>query len=377
MVFYANVNAAERKFGAMIYFDHAAGEYPPEGVLSHYLALIREFPTNGEAAHLLGRRTRRALDACARRVVSLLDLPDDFGVLWFGGAAEAFRFAASTPALVRKRVVSSPLEHPSLHAALASREGELALLDCDEFGGVLPENAPSETGCVALHQLQSELGTTPDFSVLKAAYPDALFLVDAVQSAGKRPLPREGNIFVISGGKLGVPGGGAALIYDAAHPALREWMELRRRWRSELYLGDRLFAPSCLAIECALELKIKQRSSELFRTGRINRFLRENCAALGALPTIPYEKTDCRILHFHFPDRQGAILVRMLSDAGIMCSAGSACASESDRPSPAMLALGFPRETAYSALRLSFDFSNTEDEARRFVSVLGDVLRRY
>lgn len=361
----------------MIYFDHAAGMMPTQGLYQRYFDLVREFGANSEAGHLLGRRARQALTHSGERIVQMLGLNARFGVLWFGGAAEAFRFAASTQLVAKRRVVSSCLEHPALRAALADSAESVSWLKCDAQGALmLPENPP-DASLVAIHQLQSELGTMPDFSALHAAFPDAVIAADAIQSFGKMELPQEASVYFCSAAKLGSPAGGAALIYDREHPALRDWEALRSAWRRERYMVDKLYAPELFMIETALELKLKQRKLEKFQLEPLNRFLRESCAALGAVATIPEEKAHFSILHLHFPGKQGAILVRMLSDADIMTSAGSACASESDQPSPAMLALGFSREEAYSGLRLSFSLANKMNEAERFVTVLGDVLRRY
>ncbi len=361
----------------MIYFDHAAGMMPPEGLYLRYFDLVREFGTNSEAGHLLGRRARQALEHSGERVVQMLGLNARFGVLWFGGAAEAFQFVASTPLVKNRRVVSSYLEHPALRAALSGSAESVSLLKCDAQGALILPETPVKASLVAIHQLQSELGTMPDFSALRAAFPDAVIAADTIQSVGKMALPQEASIVFCSGGKLGSPAGGAALIYDREHPALRDFEALRAAWRKERYMIDKLYAPELFMIETALELKLKQQKLEKFQLDPLNRFLRESCAALGAVATIPAEKAHDSILHLHFPGKQGAILVRMLSDADIMASAGSACASESDQPSPAMLALGFSREEAYSGLRLSFSLANKMNEAERFVTALGEVLRRY
>ncbi len=361
----------------MIYFDHAAGMMPTDGLYQRYFDLVREFGTNSEAGHLLGRRSRQALIGCGERIVKMLDLPDAFGVLWFGGAAEAFRFVASTPLVRGRNVVTSCLEHPALRAALNDAAAKVDLLSCDQAGALRLPETPEKAAFVAIHQLQSELGTMPDFARLRAAYPDAVIAADTIQSIGKMALPREASICFCSGSKLGSPAGGAAVIFDRSHPALRDWEARRDAWRKEQYMIDKLHTPELFMIETALDLKLKQRKIEQFQIVPVNRFLREHCAELGAVPTIPADKAHFSICHFHFPGKQGAILVRMLSDAGIMCSAGSACASESDQPSPAMLALGFSREEAYSGLRLSFALTNKISEAERFIVVLGEALRRY
>ena len=74
---------------------------------------------------------------------------------------------------------------------------------------------------------------------------------------------------------------------------------------------------------------------------------------------------------------QGAVLVRMLSELGVMTSSGSACAAESPDPSPALLALGYRRNDAYSGLRLSFGGSPAPDTPDFLLAALEKVLQNY
>ena len=74
---------------------------------------------------------------------------------------------------------------------------------------------------------------------------------------------------------------------------------------------------------------------------------------------------------------QGAVLVRMLSEEGVMASSGSACAAESPDPSPALLALGYKRNDAYSGLRLSFGGALAPEAAGILPAALEKVLQNY
>ena len=69
--------------------------------------------------------------------------------------------------------------------------------------------------------------------------------------------------------------------------------------------------------------------------------------------------------------------MRMLSDEGVMTSAGSACAAESRDPSPAMLAIGKSRSDAYGGLRLSFGWDTPPEAADIFLAAWKKVLQNY
>ena len=83
------------------------------------------------------------------------------------------------------------------------------------------------------------------------------------------------------------------------------------------------------------------------------------------------------IVHCSLPGFQSAIIVRMLSDAGFIVAAGSACAAEAGGPSAALKAMGFSDNDAFSGLRISFSEKNTREEIAALVDVLQRVLLDY
>lgn len=67
--------------------------------------------------------------------------------------------------------------------------------------------------------------------------------------------------------------------------------------------------------------------------------------------------------HLSFDQCDAAGLLILLDEAGVACSAGSACMTGKQRPSHVQLAMGIPEERAKSSLRFSFSRLNTRDEA--------------
>ena len=362
----------------MIYFDHAAAAQPTEEVLTRYFELVREFGgANAESAHLLGQRSRKALELCGRNLISLLKLPEKFEVLWFPGTVPALSFVAESFPNLTKTVCSSGLSHPSIPAIFKHCSGNYRQLKCDRYGALQLPEADRVVDLAIFHQLQSEIGTEVDFAAIRKAFPEAVLFSDSVQAAGKMPLPVEADLILISGSKLGAPCSGAALFYNSENERLRDIQNLYRKWRSSDYRRDRLHVPELLVIETALNEKLKLYQSENAKIVRINQLIREKAVELGARETIPFDLASPYICHLNFPGFQGGVLARMFSDHGVMLSSGSACAAESGEPSPAMRALGFSKEDSYSGLRLSFAASNEESEAQSFLQLLPEILKNY
>lgn len=367
-----------RRRKEVIYFDHAAASMPTEQVLTRYFDLVRDFGgVNAESAHLLGERSRKALEASGRRLISMLKLPEYFEVLWFPGTVPAFSFVAETLPRLTREVYTSGLSHPSIPAIFKRNSTNFKLLKCDRFGQIKFPSPVESASLAVFHQLQSEIGTQVDFKAVRTAFPDAVLLSDSVQAAGKIDLPAEADIIVISGSKFGSPCSGAALFFNSNNKILRDYPILYKKWRSSDYHQDRLHVPELLIIEAALGAKLKGAFLENLKVGRINRLIRENAVAMGAKETIPYDLASPYICHLNFPGFQGGVLARMFSENGVMLSSGSACASESNEPSPALRSIGFKKEDAYSGLRLSFAASNEESEARRFLQLLPEILKNY
>ena len=67
--------------------------------------------------------------------------------------------------------------------------------------------------------------------------------------------------------------------------------------------------------------------------------------------------------HLSFDRCDAAGLLILLDEAGIACSAGSACMTGKQKPSHVQVAMGIPEARAKSSLRISFSCLNTVDEA--------------
>ena len=65
------------------------------------------------------------------------------------------------------------------------------------------------------------------------------------------------------------------------------------------------------------------------------------------------------IINFYVDGVIGEALIATLSNTGVCCSAGSACAAGESEPSHVLLALGLSRENAKNSIRISFDYSTT------------------
>ena len=97
-------------------------------------------------------------------------------------------------------------------------------------------------------------------------------------------------------------------------------------------------------------------------------------AVIGAAaPRLPHTSN----IAFAGLDRQALAMAFDL--AGVACSTGSACASGSSEPSPALVAMGLPEEQISSSIRFSLGATTTaaevDEAARRILSVVNRLRR--
>ena len=100
---------------------------------------------------------------------------------------------------------------------------------------------------------------------------------------------------------------------------------------------------------------------------------------LRKLNAVMFGQSDLRIPNtsfFAFPNIEGETLVMALDRKGFAVASGSACSSDSDKPSHVLLAMGINEDLARGAVRVSFGMNNTLDQVQHFLAVLENELAR-
>jgi len=80
--------------------------------------------------------------------------------------------------------------------------------------------------------------------------------------------------------------------------------------------------------------------------------------------------------NFRFDSVEGESLVMWLNMAGIAAGTGSACSSQSLRPSHVLLSLGLKPEQAHGSLRLVLDHTTTKEDIDYVVERLKKIIKK-
>ena len=318
---------------------------------------------NPSSLHAEGRRARAAIDLARERVAVRMGC--EFAEVTFtSGGTEACNLALVGRALAneepaRRRVLISAAEHACVWGAapLLRRLGyAVEEIPVDRYARPLLESVEEDVLLVAAMTANNETGTITDVSRIASMCrtAGATFFCDAVQ----RPEPTEADLVAIAAHKMGGPRGAGALIVRAGtriEPFVAGGAQERERRGGT----EDTAALVGFGAACALSSPDLGSVREAFVSG---------LAGLGdqvVFSTLnPRLSTLHPVLHLRFPGVEAETLLLALDRAGVAASAGAACASGAQEPSHVLLACGWTPQEAKEAVRFSFGWTNTVEEAR-------------
>ena len=351
----------------MIYIDANATTPVDPAVLEVMMPFWRENPANASATYAAGRKARKAVETARAQVGAMIGA-EAREVVFTSGATESIN---AVHASVRRLWPESP-------TLITTKVEHAAGLECAtqwrQSGGAILELGVDANGLVSLTELREALKSHPValVSVLWAnnetgviqpmreivALADehgALVHADAVQMIGKAPLDAKVDFMSLSGHKFHAPKGIGALFVSQRvrfEPLIiGGGQEGGRRSGTEN-------VPGIVGMGKAAELAVKTCSSELrdaFEAQIVSGWSEAVIHAQDA-PRLPNTSSLC------FPGIDAAGMLILLDQAGIACSAGSACHTASLHPSHVLEAMGYDARHAASTLRFSFSRMNTMDE---------------
>jgi len=286
------------------------------------------------------------------------------------------------------RVVTSPIEHPSILATTAELQrvcfpvGYLPV-NCD---GIVTCSAPADCDsgghsplcAISVMLANNETGVIQPIADIAAACQErgTRFHTDAVQAVGKIPVNfRQLGVdaMTVAPHKFHGPLGIGALV-------LKHGVKLPPQLFGGFQQAGLRPGTENVALAVGFHVAIQYAVSELAdraagmqsQRNQLEQSLRSelnNITIIGEnVPRLP--NTSC--VSFCGLDRQA--LVMALDLAGVACSTGSACASGSSEPSPTLVAMGLPNDVVQGAIRISLSAFTTAAEvaeaSRRIIKTI-------
>ena len=371
-----------------LYFDHNATTPLRPEVLAAMTTALRNLVGNPSSVHASGRAARAAVEDARVEVAALVGATAD-DVVFTSGGTEANALAIE--GLLRGQakqgrplhVVTSPLEHPSVLAALLARGAEVSFVAVGAKGEITQEALAAalrpDTALVSLAHANHELGNVYDIAALArvARSAGAAFHTDAVAAAGKVALDLNAlgvDALTVSAHKIHGPKGvGAVCLRRGARfepPAGGGHQERERRAGTENVAG-------IVGFGAAARLARADLQSEAARVAA----LRDRLAArLLAIPGARLHGDSARLLpgtlNVGFQGAAGQLVCAALDLEGVSASTGAACTSGSLAPSAVLTALGLSRAEAAEAVRFGLGRDNDEAAVERLAELLPTLVER-
>lgn len=349
----------------MIYLDaNATTPLLPE-VLEAMLPWLRDGFSNPSGAHAGAKLARKAIERARGQVAEFIGAePEE--IVFTGGGTESVNTALySLDRLAGQgSAVVSAIEHSAVLRYLEALERESLRVPVDAGGRVLIDNFKRSlegAAFVSLMAANNETGVIQPLAEAVALARERGLPVhtDAVQAAGKTPLSVRDlgvDLLSLSAHKFHGPKGVGALFVRKGlrfKPLLLGGgQENGRRSGTENTAGIVGMGAAAAALSSAMsggmrdtfEARVLKNVSGVVVNGDL----------ANRLPNTS---------HLSFDRCDAAGLLILLDEAGVACSAGSACMTGKQKPSHVQLAMGIPELRAKSSLRISFSRINTMEEA--------------
>ncbi len=375
----------EKRF---VYADNAATTAPYPEVIDEMMPYLREKWGNPSSIHGKGEEAKAALAVYREKVASLLGC--EAGELVFtscGTEADnhALRGAAYANAAKGKHIITTKVEHPAVLNTCKSLEKEgfrVTYLDVDGDGRVGAEDVEraicEDTVLVSVMYANNEIGTIMPIKEIAAVCRahGVLCMTDAVQAVGAVPINvRELGVDMLtaSGHKIHAPKG-IGLLYIKKGTKIKNLIEGGGQERGRRGGTENL--PYIAAFAKALEMAVEKLPD-------MARVVKMRDRLIAELTKLPRTRVNGSLTHrlpgnanISFECIEGESILLLMDMAGICCSTGSACSSNSLDPSHVLLAIGLPHEVAHGSVRITLAHENTEEDVDYIIEKLTETVAR-
>lgn len=362
----------------MVYLDYAADTPMREEAIDAFAQTARAFTANPNSHHPMGEAAAQRLAQCTKSILSLLDVPEH-SLVFTSGATEAnnlaIKGAAGSSRSRAKHVVTTWLEHSSVHGPLAAIQGqgyEVDYAELDENGKVeldsLATLVREDTLLVSICYADGETGVVQNIDAigkfLKARFPNTLFHVDATQAVGKIPVVlKTADLFTFAAHKFYGPNGIGALVM---RPGVMVEPQLNGGISTTAFRSGSPALPLAAAMETALSLAYGEMEQNLARAKTHSTALkkalsdRRDVIVNSPADALPY------IFNFSLIGKDAPKLIAQLGEMGFSLSGKSACTAPKSVSRP-VFAITNDRKRALSTVRISTGRFTTDAEIASFL----------
>lgn len=377
------------RFNRRVYLDHNATTPVSGRVRSRMDQALKYHYGNPSSFYGIGRKSAELLEKARQHVANAIHA--DPAEVYFTACATESNNAVLKSVAARfypqkKKIVSTPIEHPSVLNALAYLETRGVVVEycpVDGKGRVLlaelEKRVDEDTFLVCCMFANNETGVIQDLRAVTkiARRHGALVLTDCVQALGKIPIDVHAwdvDYASFSAHKLYGPKGVGALYVKQGSPFTPllhgGHQESGLRAGTESLHNIVGFGAACQEVDKLLAHAGQLRALKRQLTQRLKE-IRPDCVINS-----PETESEClpNTLSITFPGVENAGLMGMLDYRGIAVSAGSACSTGEDTPSHVLKAIGLSDEAARETIRISLGHDTSARDIRYMTQVVQDYV---
>ncbi|MEM7617366.1 MAG: cysteine desulfurase family protein [Pseudomonadota bacterium] len=366
-----------------IYLDYNATCPPREKIIDNVKELLSQ-PLNPSSIHYNGRLARNIIEESRKKISNFVDANNnDYNLIFTASGTEATNLALRGLKNHYKQdlsFITSNVEHSATLNTLKELSKNIIFIKIDEKGYINLTQLEQEfsnikppflLSIIYAHNESGIIQPIKEISEITHKYGGILH-IDAVQALGKIHFSlSELNIDMasLSGHKVGGIIGAGALIYKNNIKLLPiitgGGQEFNIRAGTENLAAIQSFAMATQMINDNELDKIKELRDYLEQTLQNICtdviIVGKNSERLGnsSLIITPNINAEAQLIQFDM--------------AGIMISRGSACTSGTIKPNENLLNMGYSKELADCAIRVSIGYNTTKNEIDKFIEIWKNV----
>lgn len=378
-----------------VYLDHSATTPVDPRVVEAMLPYFTERFGNPSSLHRFGQAALSALNSARQTVAEILHAqPQE--IVFTGCGSESDNLALRGVALAlrtrgldrsgRPQLIISPIEHHAILNTASQLEREFGFevtrVPVNRHGVVNPDDVARaitpRTVLISVMYANNEVGSLqPIGAISKVAHANGILVhTDAVQAGGYLDLDVQKlgvDLMSLGAHKFHGPKGVGALYVRTGTPLLP--MQTGGGQERRLRAGTENI-PYIVGFATALQIAQEHRQTENTRLIGLRDKLVEGVlerVAGAEMTGAPKERLPGHA-SFVIPGAIGDEMVLGLDLAGVAASTGSACTAGSAEPSHVLAAMGYARDVARGALRLTLGRGNTDADVDHALNAIADAI---
>lgn len=371
----------------MIYLDQAATTQLCDKAKEAMEPYLKGAYGNPSSIYELGEKAKDAIEESRTIIANTIHCKPE-NIIFTSGGTESDNWVLENAATKNQTILTSFIEHHAILnkcRQLQCRGNEVNYICTDKEGivnlNLLKENIIPGHTLISVMYANNEIGTIEPIDKIGkiAKLYHAELHTDAVQAFCHVPInvdELQVDYLSASGHKIHGPKG-VGFLYVKDPEKFTPFV-----YGGEQERGRRAGTENVAGI-VGMGAAVQESVSNLEKRIKKEQWLR-NYLAQKVVREIP----GCRIngsvkrrlpgnLNLYIEGIEGASMVVLMGNDDICISAGSACSSSQKGPSHVLKALGQEDEEAFSAIRLTLDYTNTKEEIDRTVYCLKENVKQF